>query len=132
VKLEKDSNPVAFTPYKLDVADQIISDKEKTIGAYDRKHRRLDYDWSILGVDPELIMQATKERELWDNWSTAEDFPNIGTDLSESHRGLNDWFSRYPDIYDVVSALPHPLSLKGARVLDIGGSGKDAVYWLAE
>jgi ubiquinone/menaquinone biosynthesis C-methylase UbiE len=104
--------------------DAILKDGS-VLATYLSQQNRIQWDWQALGVDPGLIEMAAKEAEMWDNWAEGEQIPPYTAKPT-----LAVWLKKYTALATSMTQAGVELDLRDKRVLDIGGSGKDAVYWL--
>lgn len=120
------NNSPPFFLSGLDVVDR----SGAICGRWIPDQQRVQYDWEKIGIDPEIAQSAALEAEGWDNWAGGEAGASKSGQIA--WRKSADWVRRYPIIDFAIQQSRLDLNLPGARILDIGGSGKDAVYWLSD
>lgn len=121
--------------YSLDdngrVRDALANDA--VLGIYKPEQRRFEWDLSAMCVDPKLAAGVAEEARLWDDWAeiTAQGTSSQPFVRKEKHTKAG-WLLRYPTIDRALKSAGITLDLAGKTILDVGGSGKDLVYWLSE
>ena len=127
------TDPLA-TSMRFQLDGNMILDGATAVGQWLPEQSRVDWSWASLGVDPGLTALAKAEAELWDHWADDEgDVAAQSAPTSDPARfSLEGWQKRYPYIRHALAEAGIQLTLRNRRVLDIGGSGKDAAYWLRD
>jgi len=105
----------------------------RVVATWHPEERRIAWDWAAVGADPELIARAGAESAEFDAWAEAQAAeiaaipPRGGADYS-----LAGWRRWRPALGAAEAAGGVGIDLAGKRILEIGGSGRHMVYWLAE
>lgn len=117
------------------LVDGEVRDGGRVVGAWLPGQRRVAWDWTALGVDPALVARGHEEGAIFDRWA--------GDRVSQIARvpvhgeggvryGLDAWLRERPALRSAEAASGIPIALRGKRILDVGGSAQNLVYWLPE
>lgn len=119
----------------LELVDDRVRDGDRVLGTWNPEQRRLAWDWSAMGVDPWLVERGQSEAETFDQWALEHapglaHVPAMGPEGVEY--GLEAWLRHRPALRAAEAATGIPIALAGRRILDLGGSAQNLVYWLPE
>lgn len=110
----------------------VITGTEGASGRYISGQHRLEWDLDALGVDPALANWVAAEAALWDDWADQAPPATVPPPDRPKHHHTAGWLNRYPELRKALQEAGVTLDMTDKTVLDIGGSGKDMVYWLAD
>jgi len=109
--------------------DKVLDPQGQEIGQWHGAERRVAYDWRCFPVSDDLLALAEDEATIWDNWANRE-IEALSRVAAQRVRGVKVWYERYLVIRQAVEKSGISLDLSDKRILDIGGSGKDLIYWI--
>jgi SAM-dependent methyltransferase len=121
-------DPVSGSSLRLSSADVVMAADSvgPVVGRYVPAEWRVQYDWKRLGVSDEFMEAVTAEADLWNRWASTEHL-NYPPNKDLSTAAL---FSKTAALGRATEASPSLTEVGGKRVLDIGGTCKDSVYFL--
>lgn len=103
------------------------------VGKWHPEQSRIEWRWDRLGVNAALVAMAEREAQRWDSWAYDERGELSRRSGSDSKRfTVAGWLERYPNIKAACHEAGISLNFRDHTMLDIGGSGKDMVYWLKD
>lgn len=108
----------------------IVDGSGNKVGSWIPDQQRVQYDWRNIDVDAAIMKAAKSEGALWDEWAGSETGRNTPETIRQKSFAI--WRQRYPVIDLAIGESGIDINLENARILDIGGSGKDAAYWVSE
>ena len=117
------------------LVDGEIRNGEAVVGAWIPEERRVAWNWSAMGVDAPLIERAREEAASFDDWSRERvgDIARIPPHGDGGVRyGRDAWLRSRPPLRAAEAASGIPIDFAGKRVLDIGGSAQNLLFWLPE
>lgn len=128
----EDLGPLANCP-RFCLHGNMILNAGVEVGTWHPDQNRIEWSWDSLGVDSALIDMAQKEAALWDGWASGQKQETSNLPREDKERfSIPGWLKRYPNIKGAFEGFGLSPNLCGMNVLDIGGSGKDMVYWLRD
>jgi len=107
----------------------------RAVATWHAAGHRLDWDWAALGADAGLMAAGRAEAADFDAWAEGRRFEIDETPAAADAPGLyglSGWRAARPPIAVAEEASGLGIELAGRRVLDIGGSAKNMVFWLPE
>lgn len=125
--------PLSPLPREMCIEGSKVMQLGVEIGVWHPEQARFQWNWEKLGVDSSLLTDAEAEGCLWDRWAGAETTQYDYTSKSAELRYcVSGWLKRYPNLGNAARQARIEINVMGKRLLDIGGSGKDLVYWLRD
>ena len=119
-------DPVSGASLELSADDVVVSAAHEVVGRYVPAEWRIAYDWTRLGVSDEFMQAMTAEADLWDRWARTQEvaYP------PEKDLSTLALFSRNAALKRAMDIVPTLSDVSEKRILDIGGSCKDSLYFL--
>jgi SAM-dependent methyltransferase len=119
----------------LELADCRVRNGDRVLGTWIAEQRRIQWDWPAMGVEPALAERGLGEARVFDRWAT-ERFADLArvtpAGRSGAGYGLDAWLRECPALRAAEAASGIRIALSGKRILDVGGSAQNLVYWLPE
>lgn len=119
----------------LEIADGRICNGSRVLGTWIPEQRRIEWDWSAMGIDAALAERGQGEAQIFDRWA-AERLSDLAhvTPAGENGAGygLDAWLGERPALRAAEAASGIRIALRAKRILDVGGSAQNLVYWLPE
>lgn len=120
---------------QLAVVGNEIREGGRVLGTWIVEQRRIQWDWPAMGVDAALTERGLGEARIFDRWAT-ERFADLArmtpAGRSGAGYGLDAWLRERPALRAAQAASGIRIALSGKRILDVGGSAQNLVYWLPE
>lgn len=118
-----------------ELVDGRVRDGDRVLGTWLPEERRLAWDWSAMNVDPWVIERAQDEASTFDQWAR-EHAPRLARVRPSGEGGveygLETWLRHRPSLGAAQAASGIGITVHGKRILDLGGSAQNLVYWLPE
>jgi SAM-dependent methyltransferase len=120
-------DPVSGESLQLSQNDMVVSAaRVGAVGHYVPSEWRVAYDWTRFGVSDEFMRAVTAEANLWNRWARTEEL-SYPPDKDLSTSAL---FSKTAGLRRALDIAPTLCDVSGKRILDIGGSCKDSIYFI--
>ncbi len=117
-----------LTHEKLDFGDDLTVSlpSGEVVGTFTPSEHRIQYSWERLGLSPDFLGDINREAATWDHWAAGESI----TYAPSKNLSVAALFQKSKALREAVRRHPELLTVEGKRILDIGGSCKDSVYFL--
>ena len=121
-------DPLTREPLGLSPDARVVSTTSHAgpVGHYVSEEWRVAYDWRRLGLTEEFIGAVAHEAEIWDRWAHRQELSYA----PEKDLSVEALFSKTAALKKARERVADLCEVSDKRVLDVGGSCKDSLYFL--